>query len=91
MPCFLVRHLIKDLGGGGIVLAQSLCKAAVDAAVLFLIGDSECEDLLLTELGEGLHVGLEVHGRAHNTSRSPRLQRGDAPVSRLCEKNETGL
>jgi hypothetical protein len=35
MPCFLVRHLIEDLGGGGIVLAQSLCEAAVDAAVLF--------------------------------------------------------
>jgi len=62
MPRFLVRHLIEDLGGGRIVLAQSLCEAAVDAAVLFLVGDSEREDLLLSELGEGLHVGLESIG-----------------------------
>jgi hypothetical protein len=64
MPCFLVGHLVEDFGGGGVVLAQSLCEAAVDAAVLFLIGDSEREDLLLGEFNKALHIGRVPSGLA---------------------------
>jgi hypothetical protein len=57
----------------------------------FLIGDSEREDLLLGQLGKAFHVGLDVHGRAHSTLRSLRLQRGDLSVSRQRAKVETDL
>ena len=54
----LVRHLVEDLGGGAIPLAQALREAAIDAAVLFLVADGEREDFLLGEIGEALHIGL---------------------------------
>ena len=43
----LVGHFVEHLGGGGKRLAQAFGKAAVDAAVLVLVGDGEREDFLL--------------------------------------------
>ncbi len=43
----LVGHFVEHLGGGGKRLAQALGEAAVDAAVLVLVGDGEREDFLL--------------------------------------------
>ena len=60
---FLVRHLVEDLGGGGIFLAQAFGEAAIDAAVLFLVGDGEREDFLFGEIGEAFHVGVSVCGK----------------------------
>ena len=43
----LVGHFVEHLGGGRKRLAQAFGKAAIDAAVLVLIGDGEREDFLL--------------------------------------------
>src|SRR5262245_10985722 len=51
----LLRHLVEDLGGGRIFLAQPFGKAAVDAAVLVLVGDGKREDFLFAELGKAFH------------------------------------
>jgi hypothetical protein len=69
MVHLLFRHLVEDLGGGGILGAQSFGKAAVDPAVLLLVGDGEREDFLLGKLGKALHVGLIV--RMCDPSRGP--------------------
>jgi hypothetical protein len=37
------------------VRAEALGEAAIDAAVLFLVGDGEGENLLLGQIGEALH------------------------------------
>src|SRR5262249_2653102 len=50
MAHLLVRHLVEHLCRGREVLAQSLRKAAIDAAVLLLIGDGERENLLLGQI-----------------------------------------
>ena len=42
----LVGHLVEHLGRGGELLAQALGEAAIDAAVLFLVGDGERQDFL---------------------------------------------
>ena len=54
----LVGHLVEHLGGGRELLAQSLGEAAVDAAVLVLVGDGEREDFLLGQIGKTFHNGL---------------------------------
>ena len=51
----LLRHLVEHLGGGGKLLAQALGEAAVDAAVLLLVGDGERQHLLLGQVGKVLH------------------------------------
>ncbi len=51
----LVRHLVEHLGGGGKLLAQAFGEAAVDAAVLLLVGDGEREDFLLGQVGKAFH------------------------------------
>ena len=50
----------KTLAEAGILLAQALGEAAIDAAVLLLVGDGEREDFLLGEVGKALHVGLAI-------------------------------
>ena len=47
MAHFLVRHLVEYLGGGRKLRAQTLGESAIDAAVLFFVGDGEGEDFLL--------------------------------------------
>ena len=64
MAHLLVRHLVEDLGRGRICLAQSLGEAAIDAAVLVLVGDGEREDFLFGEIGKAFHGGLSVAGLA---------------------------
>ena len=44
---FFLGHLVEHLGRGGELLAQALGEAAVDAAVLFLVGDGEGQHFLL--------------------------------------------
>ena len=56
----LLRHLVEDLGGGRVVIAQPHGKAAVDAAVLVLGGDGERKDFLLGEIGKALHGGPAI-------------------------------
>ena len=51
----LVGHLVEHLGGGGELLAQAFGKAAVDAAVLLLVGDGERQHFLLGQVGKFLH------------------------------------
>jgi hypothetical protein len=53
-------HLVEHLGGGRKLLAQTFREAAVDAAVLVLIGDREGEDFLLGQIGETLHGRLLI-------------------------------
>ena len=55
---FLVRHLVEHLGGGGKLLAQPLGEAAIDAAVLLLIGDGQRQHFLLGQVGKSFHGGL---------------------------------
>ena len=43
----LIGHFVEHLGRGRERLAQAFGKAAIDAAVLVLIGDGEREDFLL--------------------------------------------
>ncbi len=50
----LVRHLVEDLGGGRISLAQPFRESAIDAVVLLLVADREREDFLLAEIAEPL-------------------------------------
>jgi hypothetical protein len=52
MAHFFFRHLVEHLGRGRVFLAQPLGKAAIDAAVLFLVGDGERQNFLLGELGK---------------------------------------
>ncbi len=53
---FFVGHLVEDLGRGRILLAQALGEAAIDTAVLFLVGDGQRQHFLLAQLGEFLHA-----------------------------------
>ncbi len=48
----LLGHLVEHLGGGGELLAQAFRKAAVDAAVFFLVGDGERQDFLFGQVGK---------------------------------------
>jgi hypothetical protein len=52
---FLVRHLVKDCGGGREVCAQALGESAVNSAVLFLVGDGERENFLFGQVGKSFH------------------------------------
>ena len=47
MAHLLLGHLVENLGRGGKFVPQALGKAAVNAAVLLLIGDGERQNLLL--------------------------------------------
>src|SRR5262249_50371215 len=51
----LLRHLVEDLGRGGICLAQPLGEATIDAAILVLVGDGQRENLLFGEFGKTFH------------------------------------
>ena len=51
----LLRHLIEDLGRGGICIAQSLGEATVDAAILVLVGDRQRNDFLLGKFSKAFH------------------------------------
>ena len=52
------RHLVEHLGRGRKLRAQAFGKAAIDAAVLFLIGDGERQHFLFGQVGKSLHGGL---------------------------------
>src|SRR5437762_3216475 len=69
----LLRHLVEDLGGGRIFRAQPFGKAAIDAAVLVLVGDGKREDFLFGELGKALHGALQ-HRRFSYIRNSSRQQ-----------------
>jgi hypothetical protein len=58
VPDFLVRHLVEHLGGRGKGLAQAFGEAAIDAAVLVLVGDGKRQDFLLGEVGETFQGNL---------------------------------
>ena len=61
----LLGHLVEDLGRGGELLAQAFGEAAIDAAVLFLIGDGQRQHFLLGQVGKLFHrIGLLVAGRS---------------------------
>jgi hypothetical protein len=55
MAHFLVRHLVEHFRRCREVRAQALREAAIDAAVLLLIGDGKRENFLLAEVGEAFH------------------------------------
>ena len=57
----------NTLAEAGILLAQALGEAAIDAAVLVLVGDGEREDFLLGEVGKAFHNGLMVIGMARRS------------------------
>jgi hypothetical protein len=58
---FLVCHFVEDLGGGGIMVAQPLREALVDAAILLLIGNRKCENFQLAKFAEALHVAFSFN------------------------------
>ena len=58
----LVGHLGEHVGAGRVVLAQALGDIGVDAAVLFLVGDRQGEDLPFGQIGEIAH-GAQFGGR----------------------------
>ena len=62
MAHLFLRHFQKDLGRGGILLAQAFGETAIDAAVLLLVGNGECQDFLLAEIGKTFHISLAVRG-----------------------------
>ncbi len=66
MAHLLVGHLVEHLGGGRILLAQALGEAAIDAAVLVLVGDRERQDFLFGEIGETFHEGASKIGAENN-------------------------
>ena len=53
----LFRHLVEDLGRGRIFLAQPFGEAAIDTAVLVLVGDGKREDFLFGQVGKAFHGG----------------------------------
>src|ERR1700728_1702529 len=55
MTDLFLGHFGEHFGRGGVMLPQTLGKATIDAAVLFLVGDCERENLLLGQLCEALH------------------------------------
>ncbi len=58
----LGRHLLEDLGGGGIALAQALGVLRENAAVLLLERNGKSKYLALVELRKRFHHGLRVLG-----------------------------
>jgi hypothetical protein len=52
----LLGHLVEHLGGGGKLLAQAFGEAAVDAAVLLLVGNGERQHFLFGQVGKVFHV-----------------------------------
>ena len=52
---FLFRHLVEYLGGGGKLLAQAFGETAIDAAVLFFVGDGKRQHFLFGEVGKSFH------------------------------------
>ena len=58
----LVGHFVEHLGGGGERFAQALGKAAIDAAVLVLVGDGKRKHFLLGKIGKAFHNGLAIKG-----------------------------
>ncbi len=57
-----LRHLVEHLGGGGELLAQALGEAAVDAAVLLLVGDGQRQNFLFGQVGKSFHGAPLVAG-----------------------------
>ena len=53
---FLFGHLVEYLCGGRELLAQTFGKTAIDAAILFLVGDGEGQNFLLAEIGKSFHA-----------------------------------
>ena len=81
----LLGHLVEHLGGGGELLAQALGEAAVDAAVLFLVGDGERQHFLLGQIGKSFHgapLKSSAGGRFDILELFQRRKRG-MPLQRL--------
>jgi hypothetical protein len=60
MSAFLLGHLGKDMCAGGVFGSQAFGNVGIDAVVLFLVGDRQCEDLPLRQVGKiahGRHIG----------------------------------
>ena len=57
VPVFrlLAGHLLEDLGGGGIALAQVFGEAQIDAAVLLFAGNGDGQDFAFCQCGKALH------------------------------------
>src|SRR6186997_2330434 len=49
---FLVGHLVEYFCRGRELLAQTFRKTAIDAAILFLVGDCEGQNFLFAEIGK---------------------------------------
>ena len=58
MAHLFIGHLVEYLCRGGILLAQSLGKAAINLAVFFLGEDRKSKDLPFGEIEKSLHVDL---------------------------------
>ena len=48
----LLRHFVEDLGRGWELLTQAFGKAAINAAVLFLVGDGKRQHFLFGQVGK---------------------------------------
>ena len=81
MAVLLVGHLLEDLGGRGVVVAQALDEVAVDAGVLLLVLDGKGENLAIAEVGEGAlgRKGEEGHGRSIRSWRRWAIMRECGP------------
>jgi hypothetical protein len=56
VPALLVGHVVEKVGGGREVGTKALREALVDPRVLFLVRDSERQDLALRQLRQRLHA-----------------------------------
>jgi len=53
---FLFGHLVEYFCRGRELLAQTFRKTAIDAAILFFVGDGESQNFLLAEIGKSFHA-----------------------------------
>src|SRR5271165_4363805 len=57
MPALFRAHLFKHLRGGRIGLAKGVREFAVNSAILFLIGNGDCQNLFFRQVLESFEHG----------------------------------
>ncbi len=58
MPDLFFRHFVVHFGSVGIRGAQRVAEGAIDAVILVFVGNGECENFLLVQVGETFHRSL---------------------------------
>ena len=77
---FLGDHFLEDLGGRGIIFAQTLGDVGVNPAILLLVRDREGKHFTFGEIGEIAHCGPMCAAYAER-------QAGVAPMRLSCRRS----